>query len=142
MADLNPGTRKFNFYRKTYKQYPELTLAKAKEIGDKIGVDWARYDLGEFRQGIKEEMEHGNEYGPVAKVHDDDFTIAARIACAHLEEFPDYYQGLEAMEGKHEAYWDEENGDETKRKQWISNNYKEEQEILKAEGITDLPAAA
>ena len=139
---LEPGKRKYNFYRKTYKKFPDLTLKLAKEIGDELGVDWSRYDLGEFRQGIKEEMEHGDMYGDIAKVHDNDYKIAAKITCAHLEEFPDYYQGLEEMEETHEQYWDEDGGDESKRKQWVANNYQEELETLKAEGITDLPAAS
>jgi hypothetical protein len=57
-----------------------LSLKKAKEVGDAIGVNWDEVDLGEFCQGIKEEMEHGTLYtdSPVAapgatKVHDDSF---------------------------------------------------------------------
>ena len=37
------------FYNKDYTQkVPGLTLKRAKEIGDEIGVDWDLVDLGEW----------------------------------------------------------------------------------------------
>jgi hypothetical protein len=130
--------RKHDFYKKTFKKYSDLTLAKTKEVGDIIGIDWSIIDLGEFRQGIKEEMEHGSEYGAASKVHDDDYVVSGRIALAHIIEVADYYQRLEDLETDAEALWGE--GDEAtkKRKAWIVNNYQEEKEALEAEGITNL----
>lgn len=88
-----------DFYKKDYSQkWPGLTLKKAKQIGDEIGVDWEIVDLGQFIQGVKEEMEHGSEYGAATKVHDDDYVTSGRIAYAHLIERPDYYTALEIME--------------------------------------------
>lgn len=142
MSDLAPGKRKYNFYQKTYKKFPDLTLTKAKEVGDKIGIDWSEIDLGEFRQGVKEEMEHGTMYGKATTVHPDSYHVAGQIALAHLIEVADYYQLLERMEHKAEKRWGEGPEEKTKRKAWIASNYIEEAEALKAEGITDLPAAA
>jgi len=127
--------RKYDFYNKTYSAYPDLTLLKAKEIGDLIGVDWTSIDLGEFRQGIKEEMEHGSEYGSATKVHDDSYEVAGRIALAHLIESADYYQRLEDMEKASEDFWGEGDEEKTKRKSWVANNYQEEAEVLKSQGI-------
>ncbi len=93
------ATGNADFYAKDYtKKWKGLTLARAKQIGDEIGVDWNEIDLGEFIQGIKEEMEHGSEYGHTTKVHDDDYVVSARIAVAHLKENPMYYTFLESME--------------------------------------------
>jgi hypothetical protein len=43
------------------------------------------------------ELEHGL-HDPATNVTDDDATVTAKIALAHLNEFPDYYTRLERME--------------------------------------------
>jgi hypothetical protein len=50
------------------------------------------------------ELEHGTQ-DPDTNVTDDDVLITAKIARAHLNEFPDYYTRLAAMESEAEAYW-------------------------------------
>ena len=107
------------FYSKDYtKKWSGLTLKHAKEIGDQIGVDWALVDIGQFIQGIKEEMEHGSEYGASTKVHDDDYVTSGRIAYAHLIEMPNYYTELEIMEQAGEAKFGEV---EANKKQWVAD---------------------
>ena len=113
-----------------FKKYG-LSLITAKEVGDTIGVNWDEVDLGEFCQGIKEEMEHGTLYtdSPVAKagatkVHDDSFESAGRIALAHLHEMPQYYTLLEEMEDEGEGYW--ENHD---RREWVAEQRKRYQSV-------------
>ena len=32
----------------------------AKRIGGKLGVDWAKVDLDQFRRGLEVELEHGS----------------------------------------------------------------------------------
>lgn len=127
--------RKFDFYNKQYKKFPDLTLAKAKEIGDELNIDWSEIDLGEFRQGVKEEMEHGTMYGKHTTVHQDSYHVAGQIAYAHLIEVADYYQRLEKMEHQAEEKWGEGQKEKARRKQWIASNYETESEILKSEGI-------
>ena len=36
------------------------TSEEAKRVGDAIGVDWARFDLEQFRAGMDVELEHGS----------------------------------------------------------------------------------
>jgi hypothetical protein len=43
------------------------------------------------------ELEHGT-HDPQTNVTGDDPTVTGKIALAHLNEFPDYYTRLEAME--------------------------------------------
>ena len=50
------------------------------------------------------ELEHGL-HDERTNVTDDDPHTTAKIALAHLNEFPDYYTRLERMEGEAEAYW-------------------------------------
>ena len=115
------------FYTKDYTQkWPDLTLKRAKEVGDEIGVDWNIVDLGQFIQGIKEEMEHGSEYGSATKVHDDDYVTSGRIAYAHLIERPDYYTALEIMEQEGDEKFNE--SDESKKK-WVADQRSKYQSV-------------
>ena len=54
--------------------------------------------------GMDVEIEHGNG-NPVTNVTNDDPLITAKIALAHLNEFPDYYIRLKKMENEAEDYW-------------------------------------
>jgi hypothetical protein len=76
-----------------------FTAEEARRIGEQIGIDWpsAPFDLEQFRAGLDVELEHGAR-DPVTNVTGDDPTLTGKIALAHLNEFPDYYTRLEAME--------------------------------------------
>jgi hypothetical protein len=92
-----------DFYKHDYsKKWPNLNLAHAKKIGDDIGVNWERVDLGEFIQGIKEEQEHsGILGGDTTKVIEKfDYHSSGKIAYEHLLEVPKYYSLLEELEDK------------------------------------------
>ena len=81
-----------------------FTTEKAKEIGEKLGIDWSAYDVEQFRMGIDVELEHGTE-NSVTNVTDDDPLLTGKIALAHLNEFPDYYTRLYEMEEEAEEYY-------------------------------------
>jgi hypothetical protein len=83
----------------------KFTVAEAKKIGKKLGVNWKQIDIEEFRMGLSVELEHGL-HDPETNVTDDDELVTGKIALAHLREFPDYYTRLEALEDEAEAYWD------------------------------------
>lgn len=114
-----------NFYAKDYSKYG-FDLKQAKAIGDQIGVNWDEFDLGEFAQGIKEELEHGDAmgFGDQTNVTKDDMVMTARIALAHLYELPNYYTLLEEMEDKGEEFWESND-----KKEWIAQNRAENQAI-------------
>ena len=84
----------------------EFSAQEAQELGRKIGVDWSRIPLEEFRRGLSVELEHG-VHDPQTNVTNDDVVVTAKIALAHLKEFPDYYTRLEKMEREADAYWAE-----------------------------------
>ena len=77
---------------------------EARTIGAKLGIDWAKVDLEEFRRGIEVELEHGAR-DPETNVTDDDPVLTGKIAWAHLKEFPDYYTRLNKLETEADAYW-------------------------------------
>lgn len=82
-----------------------FTPEKAKEIGEALGVDWAKFDVEQFRVGMDVELEHGTE-DPNTNVTDDDPLMTGKIALAHLNEFPDYYTRLLKLEEEAEEYWE------------------------------------
>jgi Protein of unknown function (DUF5661) len=84
----------------------EFTTEEARRYGEEIGIDWASasFDVDQFRIGMNVELEHGL-HDPRTNVSDDDPHLTAKIALAHLNEFPDYYTRLERMEEKAKRDW-------------------------------------
>ncbi len=80
------------------------TAAEAKKIGAKLGIDWSRYDVEQFRMGMDVELEHG-KVDMHTNVTNDDPYVTGKIALAHLNEFPDYYTRLAVMEVEADEYW-------------------------------------
>jgi hypothetical protein len=76
-----------------------FSAEQAKSVGAQIGIDWenAPFDVEQFRAGMDVELEHGAS-DPATDVTGGDPVLTAKIALAHLNEFPDYYTRLEAME--------------------------------------------
>ncbi|HUY59426.1 MAG TPA: DUF5661 family protein [Solirubrobacteraceae bacterium] len=83
-----------------------ITLNQARAAGEHIGIDWSRstFDVEQFRMGMEVELEHGTQ-DLETNVTDDDLDVTAKIARAHLNEFPDYYTRLAKMEAEAEQYW-------------------------------------
>ena len=82
-----------------------FTAKKAKEIGEALGIDRAKFDVEQFRMGMDVELEHGTE-NSVTNVTNDDPLMTGKIALAHLNEFPDYYTRLLELEDEAEEYWE------------------------------------
>jgi hypothetical protein len=82
-----------------------FTLEQARAAGEQIGIDWSRsrFEVEQLRRGMEVELEHGTQ-DLATNVTDDDVTVTAKIARAHLNEFPDYYTRLAAMEAEAESY--------------------------------------
>jgi hypothetical protein len=87
---------------------PKFSTEQAREIGERIGIDWSSsaFDSEQFRMGLEVELEHGRR-DPETNVSDDDALTTGKIARAHLNEFPDYYTRLASMEAEAERYWSE-----------------------------------
>jgi hypothetical protein len=82
----------------------KVSADESKRVGDTLGVNWAKVDLGQFQRGLEVELEHG-AHDPETNVTNDDVVLTGKIAWAHLKEFPDYYTRLERLEAEADAYW-------------------------------------
>ena len=82
------------------------TANDARAIGEEIGIDWAKspFDVEQFCVGMTVELEHGLR-DERTNVSNDDPHVTAKIALAHLNEFPDYYTRLERMEEEAKHDW-------------------------------------
>ncbi len=85
----------------TFRRHPR---DEAQRVGDEIGVDWSRFDLEQFRVGMDVEYEHGS-HDPQTDVTHDDPILTGKIALAHMNEYPDYYERLERMEAVAARDW-------------------------------------
>jgi hypothetical protein len=76
-----------------------FTVEEARRVASVLGVDWgvAHFTLEDLRAGMDVELEHGRR-DPDTDVTADDAVTTGKIALAHLNEFPDYYQRLAKME--------------------------------------------
>jgi len=77
----------------------------ATRFGEALGIDWSKWDVEQFRMGMDVELEHGT-VDTHTNVTDNDPVLTAKIALAHLNEFPDYFTRLKAMETEAKAFWD------------------------------------
>jgi hypothetical protein len=80
---------------------------EAKAIGEKLGLKWDQFDVDQFRRGMDVELEHGTR-DSLTNVTNDDLLIMGKIALAHLNEFPDYYDRLEKMEREAKEFWEKD----------------------------------
>ena len=79
-----------------------FTIDEAREIGDKLGIDWNKFNIEQFRMGLDVELEHGS-HDPETNVTHSDPILTGKIAWAHLKEIPDYYTRLDKMEKEAES---------------------------------------
>jgi len=84
----------------TSKKY--FTTQEAKETGERLGIDWSKFDVEQYRMGLDVELEHGLVDSDT-NVTNDDPIMTGKIALAHLNEFPDYYTRLDKMEKEAEG---------------------------------------
>lgn len=75
----------------------EFSAEEARTIGEKIGIDFTKFDLEQFRMGLAVELEHGAN-DPETNVTNGDVYMTGKIAWAHLKEIGDYYTRLQKME--------------------------------------------
>ena len=59
-------------------------------VANYLNVDFNKFSFDDFKRGINIELEHGLQ-DKNTNVTDDDLLKTAKIALAHLNEFPNYY---------------------------------------------------
>lgn len=62
----------------------------AMYIANFLGIKFDKFSLKDLLNGINVELEHG-KIEPKTNVTDNNLLLTAKIALAHLNEFPNYY---------------------------------------------------
>ena len=58
-----------------------------------LGIKFDKFLLEDFLEGINIEIEHG-KINPKTNVTNNDLILTSKIALAHLNEFPNYYNKI------------------------------------------------
>ncbi len=69
-------------------------------VAKELNINFTKFSLDDFITGINIELEHGL-VNPLTNVTNNDLLTTAKIALAHLNEYPNYYNnkyGLPAFE--------------------------------------------
>ena len=77
-----------------------FNIQDAMHVAKILGVNFDKFTPEEFLDGINIELEHGS-IKPKTNVTNNNLLTTAKIALAHLNEFPNYYNkdyGLLAFE--------------------------------------------
>ena len=77
-----------------------FSLADAVMVANELGIVFDKFSIQDFIVGLNIELEHGY-VNPITNVTNNDLLMTAKIALAHLMEFPNYYNeeyGLPALE--------------------------------------------
>jgi len=74
----------------------QISAEEARSTGMRLGLDWERTDLQQFRQGLEVELEHGAR-DPGTDGTIDDLILTGKIAWVHLKEIRDYYRRLDQL---------------------------------------------
>lgn len=77
-----------------------FNLKDAVDIANKLGITFDKFSIYDFLTGLNIELEHG-KISEFTNVTNDSLELTAKIALAHLNEFPNYYDkdyGLPAFE--------------------------------------------
>ena len=85
-----------------------FNLEDAVFIANKLGITFDKFSATDFLTGINIELEHGS-INSLTNVTNDDLETTAKIALAHLNEYPNYYNkdyGLPFFEEKLKNYLD------------------------------------
>lgn len=83
----------------------EITLEEATDIANQLNLDLNKIPIDEFRKAMQIELEHGTN-DPITNVTNNDLLMTGKIALAHINEFPDYYDRLEVLEEEANTYWE------------------------------------
>ncbi len=65
-------------------------IKDALYAADNLGVNFDKFTKEEFLEGLNIELEHG-KINKETNITNDDLIMTAKIALAHLNELPNYY---------------------------------------------------
>ena len=77
-----------------------FNIYDAVNASNELNIVFDKFSINDFLTGINIELENGS-VNPITNVTNDDLLMTSKIALAHLNEFPNYYNnyyGLPAFE--------------------------------------------
>lgn len=80
-----------------------FTKEQALKVGNQLNINFNVIPFKEWLTALKIESEHSKN--DLTDVAHGSLIKTAKIALAHLMEYPDYYKRLVKMEKKAEKYW-------------------------------------
>lgn len=83
----------------------KFTLEDVDKVAEELNLTFDKFTKEELLAGMNIELEHGTKF-PETNITDDDLIMTAKIALAHLNEYPNYYDedvGLHNFERELEA---------------------------------------
>ena len=89
-----------NYFTYNYIGDIMFNIQDALYAASVLNVSFEKFPLADFLRGINIELEHGT-VSPKTNVTNDDLIVTAKVALAHLNEFPNYYNkdyGLSVFE--------------------------------------------
>ena len=100
----------FVFHRKPIKicmciHIMKITDEQAFKLGEHFKINFDDVDFDEWVYGLNVELEHGKQLGAMTNLTNDNKKRTAKIAIAHLSEFPDYYKRLKKLEESASKFW-------------------------------------
>ena len=67
-----------------------FSISDAIFAANELGISFDKFSVKDFLIGMNIELEHGTRY-PLTNITNDDVIMTAKIALAHLIEYPNYY---------------------------------------------------
>lgn len=67
-----------------------MNNSEVLRIAQMLNIDFKNFPFEDFKRGIIVELEHGR-INPITNVTNDNLLETAKIALAHLNEYPNYY---------------------------------------------------
>lgn len=104
---LKELTKKGVVKKKDSKKFKtSFTMDDAIKIAKELKIDFTKekFTVEEFKEGLNVELEHGSKFKKT-DVTGNDPIITGKIALAHLNEIPDYYERLKKLEEEAKIYW-------------------------------------
>ena len=67
-----------------------ITNEQVLHVAKLLNITFDKFSFDDFKTGLNIELEHGN-INPNTNVTNDNLFLTGKIALAHLNEFPNYY---------------------------------------------------
>ena len=67
-----------------------LVLKDAVDVANQLGITFDKFSFKDLLIGMNIELEHGTS-NPITNITNNDAVMTAKIALAHLYEYPNYY---------------------------------------------------